>query len=291
MDRRNFARMRDEFAGQFARRLRPRILYLGDNSGTIAVSGDSSLVWMRDAAGNVERVKKGSIAANTPADVPFLIFDSPYPSGFAQAGEVATEQIDSYAGANYRGAFVGATQQIGYGDTVGNLTGSDTLKWTGSQVQLDADTQGSFSISVYHASNSPFIIGQRARGSKASPAAAQSGDVLIRLSAMGRYDASNWASGSRGRVDVTAQENYSSTAQGTAVELSGTPNGSTTVTKVARAKGEGFESIIGGMVNRVLATAASLIISDGYSLVVSGYYNLVGTASVTLNGDAELRIV
>ena len=285
--------MRDEFVELFARRPRPRILYLGDNSGTINVSGDSSLVYARDREtnGNVERVKKGNVAANTPAGVPFLVMDTPYQSGFPQIGGVAAEQIDSYAGANYLGAFVGAAQQIGYGDTVGNLTGSNNLLWTGTQIQAKSDTSASLALTVYHASNNPFLIGQRARGTEASPTAVQSGDILFRNSALGRYDASNWAAATRGRLDITATENYSATTQGTAVELWGTPNGSTTTTKTARAKGDGFESIIGGMNNRVLATGTTLTISDDYSLVVADYFTLEGSAAIVLEGDAELRII
>jgi hypothetical protein len=292
MDKQTFARMRDEYNSQFAPRPRYRVMLLGDNSGVIAVSGDPSMVWVRDTAGNVERVKKNIVAANAPADTPLLIGDTPgYSSNFSQVMGIAIDQIDTYGGANYMAAFVGAAQQIGYGDSVGNLTGSNVLKWTGSQIQLDPDSLASILITVYHASNNPFILGRRARGTKALPTQIQSGDIMLRLSGTGYDDAPGFSGTSKARVDLTALETWTTTAHGAAVELWGTKAGTTTPVKSARAKGDGFESIIGGQVNRVLATGTALTLSDGYSLTVNRYYQLQGTAALRLEGDAEMRIL
>lgn len=293
MNRRDFARLRDAYLQEFQPAERPQVMFLGDNSGNITVSGDNTLVWAKDAAGNVFRVKRGGISTALPAGSPILIGGntSGVGSSYGEVKDIAAEQYSSYDGRVFNTAYVGGPQYVGYGDAAGNLVGTAALKWTGSQLQLDSDSLASIALTVYHASNLPFIVGQRARGSQASPAAVQSGDVLMRMSGIGRYDASNWSSGSRARMDCTALETWTSIAQGAAVELWGTPIGAVSAVKSARAKGDGFESIIGGQVNRVLATGTQLTLSDGYSLTVNRYYTLQGTATLRLEGDSEMRIL
>jgi hypothetical protein len=50
-------------------------------------------------------------------------------------------------------------------------------------------------------------------------------------------------------------------------------------------------SSAGSLTSRVLATGNELIIPDTYCLIVADYFTLQGTATLTLQGDAELRIL
>lgn len=70
--------------------------------------------------------------------------------------------------------------------------------------------------------------GFRARGSMAAPSALLAGDVITRVSALGTYDGSGtFTTGARASVALVATENWTGTAQGTAVELWGTRAGTT----------------------------------------------------------------
>lgn len=267
-------------------------MFLGNNSGTITVSGDNTLVWAHDVANNVFRIKRGGISTALPAGTPIRVGEVSNSSpSHGQAVDIAPEQYASYDGRAFNTAYVGGAQYVGYGDAAGNLVGTALLQWTGTQLQLDPDSLASFLMTVYHASNNPFVQGRRARGSKAVPAQIQSGDIMLRMSGTGYDDTPGFSGTSKARVDLTALETWTTIAHGAAVELWGTKIGTTTSIKSARAKGDGFESIIGGQVNRVLATGTALTLSDGYSLAVNRYYRLEGTATLRLEGDASLRIL
>ncbi len=74
---------------------------------------------------------------------------------------------------------------------------------------------------------SSFITGLRARGTKASPTAAQANDDGLRLGA--RFHDDSTYGNTSARIKLAAAENHSSTAHGTKILLETTPLGSTTI--------------------------------------------------------------
>ena len=74
-------------------------------------------------------------------------------------------------------------------------------------------------------SYNPFLAFWRSRQSGSG--AVQNNDLLGRISALG-HDGTNWASGSRVRINLRAAQNWSSTAHGTKLDVEVTPTGSTT---------------------------------------------------------------
>jgi hypothetical protein len=84
-----------------------------------------------------------------------------------------------------------------------------------------ADTFGSTSIT-----DVPFV-GRAARGTKSSPSAPQTNDVLGGLEAK-PYDGSAFTSGSKATLSFYAAENFSTTNQGTYISIKNTAIGTTT---------------------------------------------------------------
>lgn len=70
----------------------------------------------------------------------------------------------------------------------------------------------------------PFILGRHARGTAASRAAVQSGDYLLGLNGLG-YDGAAYAA--QAAILQLANETWTGSAHGTQIQLSTTPNGST----------------------------------------------------------------
>jgi endosialidase-like protein len=71
-----------------------------------------------------------------------------------------------------------------------------------------------------------FYVGRKARGTAAAPAAVQNGDGLVEFSGQG-YGASGF-SGGRSGMSVRAAENWTDTAQGTALDFNTTDTGTNT---------------------------------------------------------------
>lgn len=97
-----------------------------------------------------------------------------------------------------------------------------------SRAKVDAQGDGETSIwgtTFADDVSSQFAL-RRARGTQASPQALQSVDILGAFSFRG-WTGSGWT-GSRGFLAVRADQNWSTTAQGTEMFFSTTPNGSTT---------------------------------------------------------------
>jgi hypothetical protein len=90
----------------------------------------------------------------------------------------------------------------------------------------NASTTGTvFATTFGNAANSA-IVGSRARGTSAAPAAVQSGDALVGFLGRG-YGGTNF-SGTRGGMFVSASENWTNTAQGTRLNFNTTTNGTIT---------------------------------------------------------------
>jgi hypothetical protein len=97
-----------------------------------------------------------------------------------------------------------------------------------SNATTGASTGGNVFVSTF-AGSSPggsSFIGRMARGTAGAPAAVQSGDVLVGYGARG-YGATRFGTGGGG-MRVDASENWTDTAQGTALEFRTTANGTAT---------------------------------------------------------------
>lgn len=300
MNKDEFARLIKPYDESIQRKPRTTIRYLGDGAGNIVVSGQPDLVWVRDAAGNLERVKRGDISVNPDNEgLPLLVSGAAdYSANYPEVSRPFTEQISGYTGASYRTAFVGTPEAIAYADSEGNLTSDFThFRYSGAQLLLLNDSIGA-AIEFYLYSdtvgNNPFLAGHRAGGTLASPTKVLSGMRLVRVSAQGYGDTGFEGTTTSVAMDYTASQDHSDTAHGTQIDFNVTANGTLGATKfnAVSINNDGLLAMKrGGAILRTLPTGYSVTIPDGYSEVVSGYYTLAGTASVTLAGDAELRVI
>lgn len=112
-----------------------------------------------------------------------------------------------------------------------------------------------------------FFKGVFARGTKASPTAVQSADVLVRYRGAG-YDGVTGVGGAttNGEIRVVANENFDATHHGADVEIHATPAASTTLTKILSILGSGNVNIATGkeyQVNGAQHTHAASNITSG----------------------------
>jgi hypothetical protein len=84
----------------------------------------------------------------------------------------------------------------------------------------------------YSTGGAPLLIGRKARGTAAAPAAIQAGDILAGVQGIGR-GATSYSAAARAQVMTQAVENWSDTAQGTTITLATTAP--TTITTTNRA--------------------------------------------------------
>ncbi len=85
-----------------------------------------------------------------------------------------------------------------------------------------------------------FFMGRRARGTMASPSAVQADDILAAFAGTA-YGTTGWPANptTRGRLDITAAENWTDTAQGTNMIFHTTPIGMMTLSERMRITDEG----------------------------------------------------
>lgn len=132
--------------------------------------------------------------------------------------------------------------QAALAGTVLHVEGKDA---TTAQLQIDGFA------------GAPTLYARRASGTSASPTAVASGNALLRISADGRYDASNYAGGSRAEVRLVTAEAWTASAQGANVELWVTPIGSTTQARLVTVTQFGLNIDVGKIfsVNNVQVVA------------------------------------
>lgn len=83
------------------------------------------------------------------------------------------------------------------------------------------------SFDTYSSSQSPVVLGRRARGTQASPTAISSGDILLFLSGRGYTSGGAFGVNNTGVIAINANEAWSGSAQGTNISLATTQNGTT----------------------------------------------------------------
>jgi len=114
------------------------------------------------------------------------------------------------------------------------LIGTTTNFSSATLLQVSANTNTTQVLDGYsNNSSSPTILTRKARGTAASPTAAQNDDFLMFLGAY-PYGATAFASGTRASIAFRAAEDITDSAQGTYITFNTTPTGSTTVAERMR---------------------------------------------------------
>lgn len=118
---------------------------------------------------------------------------------------------------------------------------SDQLHLQGADSKLTALTIDSYGTNPGLGSS---IIGRRAQGSAASPAATKANDAVFLIGARGYQTTTNaFSTGPRAAISMHAAENFTSTAQGMYLSFQTTPIGSTTMVERLRVTDSGNTSI------------------------------------------------
>ena len=200
----------------------------------------------------------------------------------------------------------------GTATTDSNLTYDATNDRLELGVGVPANSNGGFGqayegVSVGHylttwgSTFASFVRGIFARGTKASPTAAQADDVEFRVRASA-HDGSTYPA-SNMEIRFLANENQSNTAHGSRIEFYTTPNSSTTLTKAATITNDGDIDLAAGTYNIAGVPhthtsipnfqrnlTADLSLADGEAVVTAGYIN-AGAYNITLAGDSDLVVI
>lgn len=183
--------------------------------------------------------------------------------------------------------------QVLYGSATGIIAQDTSFQYSDSNLELringnnvygdDADMYygAGYVYGLYYSdSNNPYILGYRARGSAASPSAAQADDRLMRYSASG-YGATGWAGGSRARLDAMAAENWTDANQGTYWDIWVTPTGS--ITPAVAVRITSAKSLLIGTTTDGLTAGGSLAIAQDldHRGTKAGFFNVGAIARIT----------
>ncbi|MCU0326026.1 MAG: hypothetical protein MUF45_12350 [Spirosomaceae bacterium] len=142
----------------------------------------------------------------------------------------------------------------------------------------------------------PNLAGKFARGTSSSPTATFNGDNLTSFSGRG-YNGTSFF-GDNARITMSADENFTSTANGTRITFSTTLNGTTTITERMRIRNNGFVGIgttspesrmhiVGTQENN--GTDATVKISNGATdmLFDSNEIDVSGNSSIFINNNSS----
>lgn len=143
--------------------------------------------------------------------------------------------------------------------------------------------------------NYPGFIGRRARGTAASPAAVQNGDILARLGGNG-YGATKFSQFSDARIEFVAVETHTDSSKGTQIQFWTTPAGSNVSTQIGTMNGNTVTFT--GTVNpnkgfvytpNVLSTLTTLNIDFGFDNLIK--FNVNDNATITLSNYVHGKVV
>ena len=111
------------------------------------------------------------------------------------------------------------------------------------------------------AGSNPAMIGRKASGTAASPTAVQSGQVLMFVGGRG-YDGSAFSTTSKASITMAANENWSSTSQGSRITFTTTANGSTTSAERMRIDNNGYLGLGTSTPSSLLEVRGNLTLSS-----------------------------
>lgn len=161
--------------------------------------------------------------------------------------------------------------------------------WYSYIQQLFTQFMSSWDNVITGYSDIPILLMRRASGSESSPSAVQSGDIIAKI-ATRSYAVADWATTSKTEIIAKATENHTNAAQGTRLEISTTPNGSTTCVTSACFDESGDVALGGGIgsesvrVNKI-ASVANRIELSGSAAGQPSVVEVIGSDS-----DVALRI-
>jgi hypothetical protein len=250
----------------------PAAIVNGDSLGAIYAEAHTGSAYLRTGA-NIKFVSNGTVeASSVPTDIAFSAGSSGTGTEFMRITSAGNVGIGTSApaslltvNANTSGLQVPGTNFAG---TLLHVSGADNAK---ARLLFDA----------FGAGFQPQLTYRFARGTAASPAAVQSGDTLGQVTASG-YKATGYAQGSRAVITFLSTENWTDTANGTAIIFGTTANGSAAVVERLRIDHNGNIGI--GTTNPVFDSNTTRYFSvDGGS----GSFASIGAAGGTgSNGTA-----
>lgn len=198
----------------------------GSNGQVLTTDGSGSLSWTSTGGG----VTQGGTfaAAAGSAATPSMTFTGNFGSGMWSPGS-GTLAISVDGTERMR---IKSNGYLGIGTTNPDnlLTVSGSDNWPSIRVENITSSSAIFpSVDIYNYASSfggyPLFTGRNSRGSKASPAAVNSGDVLVSLEGYGRDSAGSYGWG--GSITFEAAQNFTTGAHGTDIVFTNVPNGST----------------------------------------------------------------
>ena len=132
----------------------------------------------------------------------------------------------------------------------------------------------------------PNWTGRRADGTGASPSAVQSGDVLAAFNAHG-YNGSAWTATAAASIELIANQNWTTAAEGTHIDIKTVPNGSlvSALAVVCRFENDGGVTCPNGASGGDQG-AGTINVSGGYYIGGSGITGFTGTGTTGVRATA-----
>lgn len=157
---------------------------------------------------------------------------------------VATDQIRARDGDGLKlyddggnGIFIADGGNIG----INNNNPEAPLEINGNMMRINNDGYASYHVRGAGDAAGAAFVGNRARGTIASPSAVQQGDVLLSIQGRG-YNGSSYDY-TTAHIEVVAAEDFTSTAQGSYIRFHTVPTGSTSGTERMRINSSGYVGI------------------------------------------------
>lgn len=305
-----------KFVGAYITNLEELVNYLETGSGN-----SSSGYTHPNHSGDVTSVGDGAqtIALNVVDNTKLANMAEGTVKARTTAGTGDPEDITLASLATALGVPFGLTaSRVAITDGSGNITVDAQLTYDAStnQLQVGAGSAVSANDSIMQAADgastghiltswgtavASYVRGIFARGTKASPTAAQADDPEFKLRGAA-HDGSTYPS-SNTEIRFVANENQSSGAHGGRVEIWTTPDASTTLTKAFTVQADGNVNIESGKTYNINGSPmtgggavfdrtldADLTMEDNASLVVAEYID-AGAFTITLTGDAAIALI
>lgn len=291
--------------------------FVGRTDGTISVSGRAGFIFVRktfDSDSGMLRVYNDRIPASALlADIPVIIGRDPAQPDLWKVLDIQRDDagVRTVTFTDFNGnpvdvplnSIAGFSTLLPDGEVALGQPGSGLKSGPGlrfdsdfhilyvgdgtkdfSSVIITSEDLPRFQAAAYSATSPATFLAYRARGTRAAPTAAQSGDVLIDIQSRG-YGSSAFGATS-GEITSSASENHTNTNHGTQLDFYVTPNAGGALTNALRILNDGTTAPL-------LAFAILGDISPAQITADQNNYNptgLSGASVLRLNTDASRNI-